>query len=201
MRRIGGVSRFLAEAEHAFTACWRLIRGDAAGLALLDLSIDGFWRSFRIALVLAICDSIDGWVGQSYAAAGSPVAAADRLLLVGLSAFASLAVFCVFPVAVGLLSRPMGIAARYAPYVIARNWLMLFLSLPVYVLNALSYTNVLPVEVLELLVLTYEVAILLAGYRIALAVLECPRTMAVGFSMLDFLLALLINKLLLSLIF
>ncbi|HEV2188888.1 MAG TPA: hypothetical protein VGR70_16895 [Stellaceae bacterium] len=41
----------LAEASLALTGTLRLARGDPGGLACFDPSIDGFWRSFRAAVL------------------------------------------------------------------------------------------------------------------------------------------------------
>jgi len=41
----------LAEASLALTGTLRLARGDPGGIACFDASIDGFWRSFRAAIL------------------------------------------------------------------------------------------------------------------------------------------------------
>jgi len=39
------------EVRLALAGCWRLARADRGGLAYFDRSVDGFWRSFRAALL------------------------------------------------------------------------------------------------------------------------------------------------------
>ena len=39
------------EVQLALAGCLRLARGDRGGLACFDRSIDGFWRSFRAAVI------------------------------------------------------------------------------------------------------------------------------------------------------
>jgi len=190
-----------SEIEHAFVGCWRLVRGDQSGLALIDVSVDGFWRSFRIAAVLAVLDAGDSVAAQAYGL-GDEISSMTLALAIGamlLGAVTSVLAFCAFPVAVGLLAKPMAITARYGPYITVRNWLTAFLSLPFYVLHGLTYADAVSGDVLGLLVVTYEVVILFAGYAIARAVLGCSHSIALGFSLMDFLLALLINKIAYSL--
>ncbi len=192
---------FWSEIEHAFVGCWRVLRGDQSGLALIDVSVDGFWRSFRIAAVLAVLDAIDGLVAQAYAL-GDEISSLTLALAIGvmlLGAVTSVLAFCAFPLAVGMLAKPMAITARYGPYITVRNWLTAFLSLPIYVLNGLTYANAVPGDVLALLVLAYEVIVLFAGYAIARALLGCSHSIALGFSLMDFLLALVITKMAYSL--
>ncbi|HEX4185991.1 MAG TPA: hypothetical protein VHY78_09030, partial [Stellaceae bacterium] len=39
------------EVQLALTGCLRLARGDRGGLSCFDRSLDGFWRSFRAAVI------------------------------------------------------------------------------------------------------------------------------------------------------
>src|ERR1700704_629737 len=52
----GHAERFmlsLAEISHATYGAWRLALFDAGGMRYFDRSLEGFWRSFRVALLLA----------------------------------------------------------------------------------------------------------------------------------------------------
>mgnify|MGYP006888959685 CR=1 FL=1 len=42
-----------AEIRRSVEAAWLLARGDQRGMALFDLSVDGFWHSFAAALLVA----------------------------------------------------------------------------------------------------------------------------------------------------
>lgn len=185
----------LHEIEQAAIGCWRLVRKDPAGLQRFDLSLDGFWRSFRWAFVLAVLDAGDALLGRMGATAdpdaGTPAAVIWPLVV---SALASLITFCLFPVVVGLLAKPMALTTRYAPYVIVRNWLTVFLSCPVYVIDLLTAFDLMPDGFREVVVIGVVVATLTAGSVIAHVVLGTTRTVSFGFALLDFLLALFIGE-------
>ena len=42
-----------AEIQRSVQAAWLLARGDTRGMALFDLSLEGFWKSFAAALLVA----------------------------------------------------------------------------------------------------------------------------------------------------
>ena len=185
--------RIIHEIEQALVGCWRLLRGEPEATAHFDMSADGFWRSMAIGPVLAVFDGIDGWMAQTSEAthAGLPMTSGMALGVFIVSAGASLVGFCAFPLVVGLLAKPMGLGNRFGPYIIARNWLTALLSLPAYLISGMKVADTLTLDAQALLTLVFEVTVLIAGYSIARAVLDCSRSMAIGFAILDFLLSLL----------
>ncbi|MDR3496732.1 MAG: hypothetical protein P4L82_19225 [Ancalomicrobiaceae bacterium] len=193
----------IRDIEEALAGCWRIAFGDATATRHFDLTADGFWRSFRLAGILAACDAVDATVGHFAGFDGSTedagLGAAIWVFIV--AGITSLITFCAFPLVVAGAARPMGLAARYAPYVTVRNWLAFFLSFPIYLLNAITYAGWLPIDVIGLFVLSFEVVVLLAGYSVARVVLGAPQSIAVGLSLMDFLLALVIAKLVTMLLF
>jgi hypothetical protein len=185
----------LREIEQAAIGCWSIVRGSEAGAQRFDLSIDGFWRSFYWAFVLAILDTLDAWSAHAAVDSGEDGSGSGSgILLVATTAIASFLTFCLFPVIVGALAKPMGLTKPYATYIIVRNWLTMFLMLPVYVIDGLTDLDILPEELRAILVLILVVATLFASMRIARVLLSTSRSLAIGFALLDFLLALLIGE-------
>ena len=185
-----------SDIEEALAGCWRIAFGDRAAMRHFDLTADGFWGSFRLAGIIAVCDAVDATVGHF---AGYDGSAADAGLGAAIWVFivaglTSLVTFSAFPLLVAAAARPMGLSERFAPYVTIRNWLMFFLSFPIYLLNAFTYAEWLPLDVIGLVVLSFEVVVLLAGYSVARVVLGAVKSIAIGLSLMDFLLALVIAK-------
>lgn len=181
------------EIRDAAIGCWSLVLGRELGLARFNLTMDGFWRSFQWAPILAILDAIDGFYGRGIG--GDEVAThASDIAVVLSNGVASLLTFLVFPVVVALLARVMHLGRAYVPYIIVRNWLTVFLSVPVYLLDALATFGLLPDQLRDLAVLILVVVTLSAGTVIARQVLKVSLSLAFGFAFLDFLLALVFGE-------
>ncbi len=150
-----------AELRSYLTGIAMLAKNDPRGFDRLDLTADGFWRSFA-AIFYALPAFLVSWISyrQAY------VDATDGTET-GLGFFAALAVidlvnWIVPVVLVGLVAGTLGIAADYGRWVIATNWL----SVPV------AYALALPVA-LGLLLPGFEpvgvlVSLVFFGFAIAL---------------------------------
>jgi hypothetical protein len=176
------------EIEQAAIGCWTMVRGRESGLSRFDLTMDGFWRSFQWAFALAILDAADAL----YARGVGPAMPAVMVLIV--SGIASFLSFVVFPVIVAALARIMHLGKAYAPYIVARNWLTVFLSIPVYLLDGPSAGGVLPDQLRDPVIIALLVITLFAGMTFGRLILKVNRSVAFGFAFMDFLLALLIGE-------
>lgn len=151
-----------AEIENYMTGVWMLARNDRRGFGWLDLSADGFWRSFT-AIVYAFPAFAISWA--SYRAAY--VAAAGEAAATGLGLFLRLALIDITnwlaPILiVALIAVPLGLSTNFGRWVVATNWL----SLPV------AYAMAIPVA-LTLLIPGFEpvgviVALVFFGFAVAI---------------------------------
>jgi hypothetical protein len=108
------------EVQSSLTGAWQLMTGKPDGLRLLDLSADGFWNSF-FALVVAAPALIVGWVGVANEI-GDPDAVIGRLGMVIRVALVDVGTWILPLVALAVVARHVGIAARFVAYVVASNW-------------------------------------------------------------------------------
>ena len=106
----------IADAVRGFAAASVLARGDARGIDLLDLSVGGFWRSFQAVLWLVPLHALMLFV-LSRSNGSGPVEIDWPAEMVSLCAR-----FALFPLLALLLTRLMGLTARYVPLVTAANW-------------------------------------------------------------------------------
>ncbi|RIY02455.1 hypothetical protein D3218_03520 [Aureimonas flava] len=109
----------LPEIGRYFTGAWRLMAGDRRGLDRLDLSADGFWRSFA-ALVVALPPTALSWLEfervERAQAAASPVRALAAHALADLTAW-------LLPLLlVAMAARHIDFQKRIVPFVVAVNW-------------------------------------------------------------------------------
>ena len=106
------------EVQLAVGGALRLACGDRRGLGFFDTSIDGFWRSFRAALIcyplylLLLSFRITAAIWASSGVA--------TILAVETTAF--VISWVAFPLAVLPLARWIGREDRFLPFMVAYNW-------------------------------------------------------------------------------
>lgn len=111
-----------ADYVHAhLVAAWRLMTGKADGLRTMDISADGFWRSF-FAIVVALPARFANWVAIALDMAGAGQQASGTFSLVVKLALIDLGAWILPLVALALVAPLAGVRDRYAHYVIASNW-------------------------------------------------------------------------------
>ena len=131
-----------AYVQRSIDAVVRLALRDTQGLSLLDLTADGFYRSFAAMIVAAplFATYVSGWrnmvisvataAGHKFEAAELEFGARD----VALSVVMYLLLWFVFPIVALLILRFLNQTARYSALVIAYNWsailVMLLFNIP-----------------------------------------------------------------------
>ena len=105
------------EIAHGVSGAWRLMWGDGGGLYMLDRTIEGFWRSFRVAILIAplqvLCSMIDYERVETVA---------PDSLIVLVEALRYIIAWTAFPVLLLEIARRFGWSARYIGAVVAMNW-------------------------------------------------------------------------------
>ncbi len=121
------------EVVAALYGAWRLLRFDAHGFAWFDLTIDGFWRSFFAAtlvapayLILAALD-LTGRAG--------PVDGGWATLVLTLAYAAE---WIAFPIAAIFITRLLDLTEGYVPLIVAGNWISVPQSLLVAAAGAID---------------------------------------------------------------
>jgi hypothetical protein len=107
----------LVEIARGVGGAVRLMKGDLSGLTLLDRSREGFWRSFRPALLLAPVYALHvlaRYTEVTAAASNGKIALVETLRY-------SIE-WTLFPVVLLELSRLLGRTSRYIGAVVALNW-------------------------------------------------------------------------------
>ncbi len=129
-----------AEIAAAVKGLALLLRGDQRALQYYDLSLDGFWRSFRLPLFCLVCYLIL----QPMTAAQAEAWGDNRIGFVLAQATEYLLAWAGFLVAMAVASRSFGLGHRYAVFVVLYNWgqaIVTGASLPVL---AVSLAGLLP---------------------------------------------------------
>lgn len=125
------------EIQRYLTGAWRLMMGKPDGVRLLDVSADGFWNSF-FALIVAGPAMVVGWVAAVHGFGDAAAGFGDRLSIMIRIALIDVAAWVAPLLALALAARRIGMADRYAHFVVASNWgqvLIVWLMLPSAILR------------------------------------------------------------------
>jgi hypothetical protein len=171
------------------SGAWAVMRGQPEGLARLDLSLDGFWRSFAvvillipfIVLALASQRELMAASGQAVAPIGTGEIALGLVIL--------LVDWFTFPLIFAALARPFGLGQRYIPFIVARNWAALIISAIAASVHALNLTGVAPPDLVSILLLVTLGVTVRFAYIIARTTLAAPIGVVLPIVFLDLLIS------------
>jgi len=185
-----------AEISRSLDGTMQLLRGSRAGLDRLDVSLEGFWRSFLgILLVAPIYFMV--------------VLAERRLTLEHSLAlpedfddarFAAAKIFglglewLVFPLVVAALARPLSVQRSYVPYMVAYNWSSVLATALLAPPTLLWALGLLGGEVALLSTLVLLAVVLRFRFLLAKVALGVDATTAGLLVALEFCLGLLVGK-------
>lgn len=180
----------LAGLRNNLAGAWALMLGRPEGLDLFDLSLDGFWRSFGAIFLIAPFAML-ALLSQRLlmAANGDPPAPLTGGGL-SLQMVALLADWLIFPLLFAALARPLGLGARYVPFIVARNWASVIVAAMVAGAHALHVLGVLSSEIAPLVMFVAVALALRISYVIARTALAVSMGMALPIVVLDFLISL-----------
>lgn len=157
---------------------FRLARLDPIGMEWLDRSVDGFWRSFRVAILVLPLEI------ATYAillAQVGPLAPIGRILAVGAIGYAI--AWTVFPVLSHPLIVALGQAARYPGYIVALNWSRVVIYAVVIPLSLVAYES--PPGFAFILQMLFYVGWGTYHWFIARTALGVPTAPAIGLTLLE----------------
>ena len=109
------------EIFNSIYGAWRLARLDPSGMRYFSLTIEGFWRSFFAAIVVApIYIYIRVIRPAAPVVEGAPPVDAAPNLVVDIGAY--IVGWVAFPVLMILLARLLNVSGQYVSFIVAYNW-------------------------------------------------------------------------------
>jgi hypothetical protein len=173
------------EISSSLYGAWRLARLDPGGMNYMNLSIDGFWRSFFAAVLAAPAYLIILMVQHARLDD-------DLTWLPEISSY--VLGWIIWPLAALMMARLIGLANNYIPYIIAYNWANVvhihFLLFAAIITNG----SVMPDGIATLLSLLATLAVLLYLWWVTRVALGASVGVAIGFIVLDILTGLLLSR-------
>lgn len=178
----------LREIVASLYGSWRLAHFDRTGMAYFDKTIEGFWRSFFAALLIAPLYAV--MLGLRYGAEGEP---GDPMHYGLIEAISYLISWLAYPVVMLSLTEALDCRDRFIGYMVAYNWALVLqncLLIPIATLNAL---HVFGPDIATVLWLAAVIAVIVYLWFIARTGLGVQSLTAVGIVSVDILLSLLIS--------
>ena len=178
------------EMRLALAGTWRLARGDRGGLFCFDRSLDGFWRSFRAAVIsyplylvlLAMRVSVGEWQRSG----GWRIVTVETIgYVIG---------WVAFPLLMLTVTRWLGRAHRFFDFMVPYNWCQLPQSALFVLVGVVSAGGVLSTQASEVMDMAAAIATLLYEWFIARIALGTTGLVAVFVVLLDLVLGVLISR-------
>lgn len=184
------------EVARALTGAWRVFVGAPDAMRHFDTSVEGFWRSFRaillIAPIYALTSLAEFRATEALLPPGTPL---DGTLFFW-EQVATLALdWVTLPLLLAGLAGFLGVRATYPAFIVVRNWATVMMIIPFAAISILDAFGLLPGDVIvipSLIALGFAFRTMYMAARIAL---QARWDVAAGIVVLDFLVSLLIVRL------
>lgn len=157
---------------------WRLARFDAIGMEWLDRTDEGFWRSFRVALLLVPVEIVMTAIALSHMPSIEPLGTV--IVIIGIGYVVS---WTAYPVVSQPLIAALGRSERYAQYITAINWSSVVLAGAALLLGAISF--VVTPSIFDLFRFAYFVGWAVYHWFITRTALDLPAGPAAGLTLLE----------------
>lgn len=171
-----------------------LFLGRRAGLARFDMSVDGFWESFRAILFVlpffAINVAVEHRMRLSDAVVDTVPDAtfiAARVVDFGLD-------WVAMPLLLALLGKRLGIARGYAAYIVVRNWAQVIMAAPQALIALLLGVGAISLEISAVISLAVIAVMIRYHYRIIRCTLDKSIGFTIGLVVADMALSLILSE-------
>jgi len=176
---------FFANLPANLSGAWDVMNGRVEGLRKLDITIDGFWRSFgAVVLILPVAVIAMASERVALSAMGHEGAALTGGYMV-LRFIAVIVDWLAFPAILALFARPMGIATHFVPYIVARNWAAVLIAGLFAVPHLFHALGILPTGMLSFILLGLFALAVWFSYIIVRTALQVPPVLAVPVVILE----------------
>jgi hypothetical protein len=177
-----------SEISFGVFGAWRLFRLDPKGMTYFDTSLEGFWKSFFAAVLVAPAYAIILAIELSDAET-----IAHPASIVIIQTLAYVISWLAFPLASFYVIQKMGRASRFVGYIVAFNWssvIQLAIFLP---FSLLAVSGVLPDPITNLIGLAAFIVIMGYKWFITRTALDITGPPAVGLVLLSVVIDLIVR--------
>ncbi len=177
------------EVRQAIIGALRLARGDRGGLVYFDRSADGFWRSFRAAVIsyplylvlLSMRVTVAEWESSG------------ALVIITVETIAYVIAWTAFPLLMLIVTQRIGRAHRFFDFMVPYNWSQLPQSALFVLVGLETESGVLGAQPAQAIEAAAAIAVLVYEWFIARVALDTTATAAGIVVFVDLLLGVLIS--------
>jgi hypothetical protein len=177
------------EVRQALVGALRLARGDHRGLLCFDRTVDGFWRSFRAAVIsyplylmlLSMRVTVVEWERSG----GLQIAAVETIAYV--------IAWAAFPLLMMTVTQWIGRAHRYFDFMVAYNWSQVPQSALFVLVGIETEIGVLGAPAAQVIEIAAAIAVLVYEWFIARVALDTTAPAAAFVVFVDLLLGVFVN--------
>jgi hypothetical protein len=183
-----------AETERALGAAWKVFLGRPDALRSFDTSLEGFWRSFQVIILVAPLYLVTALGDQTELSAGNGTAPMTPGLFWATEILTLVVDWIALPALLAVIGGLVGIKRAYPGYIVVRNWATPLMLLPFAAISLLSVLGVSE----EILLIPSVAAIaysLRFSYLIVRRTLGVDLDVAIAFVALDVLVSLAVVRL------
>ncbi|MGH7061288.1 MAG: hypothetical protein ACREFH_12935 [Stellaceae bacterium] len=176
-----------AELRLALAGSLRLARGDRGGLDCFDRSLDGFWRSFRAAVVVYPLYLLLLTKRPEWQTAGD-------WRIVAIETIGYVISWVAFPLVMLSVTRWLGRSHRFFDFMVPYNWCQVPQSVLFVLIGLESESGMFGAPAARAIELAGAIAVLVYEWFIARVALDVTRSAAVLVVLVDLALGALINR-------
>jgi hypothetical protein len=174
------------ELARSLTGAWELFLDRPGAMRHFDVSVEGFWRSFRAVVLVVPAYLVAALADREFAAAELGIPLPPDGPFLAESAIGLALDWIALPLILAVAARPLGIARRYAAFIVARNWCAVLAVVPFGAIGLLVIAGLVGPELGSTLMLAALIVVLRYNYLVARRGLEVGAGFAIGIVALDF---------------
>lgn len=168
------------EIANALNGTWMLVKRDRGGVSWLDGSVDGFWKSFFAAFLLAPFYMLMLWMARY-----STMPEADMTAVILIEGVAYAGAWLFWPVIASEICRYLDPKLDARTYIVACNWSEVWIMALRLPLLTLAVSGLFSDGTYAFFSLIAMIAVIYYRYIIARETLPAPTPLAVGMAITD----------------
>ncbi len=171
------------EISRSLFALWRILRFDPDGPSYFNLTVDGFWRSFAVPIVLIPILGV--LILPILGLAPEEIERPAGLAFLVAATLSGYLFLVLFPLAMIAITRLLGVSENYSIYIISWNWTIVVPFLFILPISAMTFVGLLTPGFIGFLQIVLLCFLVFFKVTVTKACLQIHGFAAIGIVVLD----------------